>query len=76
MNSESLVGLLNVTPVFEAYPSTNYNTLSCSDGKVAPFVSTVTAVFSHLSVSDKAQWVNGNLIPTVHSSAIRSHPGV
>lgn len=43
-------------------------TLSFSERKVAPFVSTVTDVFSHLSVSDSAQWVNSNLIPAIRRS--------
>lgn len=66
--------LVNVTPAFVAHPSTNYNTRLFSEQKVAPFVSTVTAVFSHLSVGDTARWLNGSLIPAVHSLAVR--PGV
>lgn len=36
-------------------------------GRRAPFVCPATAAFPHLSVSDSALWVNGNLIPGVRS---------
>lgn len=38
-----------------------------SEGEGGPSVCPATAAVPHLSVSDSAQWVNGNLIPSVRS---------